>query len=231
MIAVLLAAVTATASPALPPPTTAYVLASYAAALAGHPTPKLLSFEYNLEQNGARTLDQTHRVFRSGNDERDELLTVDGRRLSPPSVHIFHGRRYRYALESLAPRPAAYAFRFVGVRTEGGRESYVLATQPKAGHQAFAVTSVTLDAMTFLPTQIAFRTTAHQGNGVFTFGRVGTKWLITSALAHATVERIASTERIAFQRYRFPASLPPSTFSPPRPLLSPEPAATATALP
>ena len=233
MIALLLAAllVSAITPPTAPPDvpplrtvvTPAKVLARYAAALAMRVAPRAISFEYTLEQTGARDLLQTHRVFRSGTDQRDEILAVDGRKLDPPAVRITHGRRDRYDLALLAPKTSVYDFRLIGLVRDARHEDYVFATTPHAP-EAFRITTVTIDGSSFLPASIAFETQAHGGSGTLAFGRAEKYWVPTIATARATYAKLGAQERITFQRYRFPSSLPPSTFAQPRrpPPLRPE---------
>ena len=209
MIATLFAAALTLAS--------ADVLARYAAALATVQTPTALTFEYTLDQTGMRNSEQVHRIFRSGNDERDELLAVDGRKLAPPSVRIFHGRKNRYTLAGLAPRPAAYAFRYVGTAKAGRHVDYVFETTPRVPG-AFRVTTVTIDGIAFVPSALAFAAPGFGGSGTMTFARFDRYWLPTDVMARATYREIPTTEHLTFARYRFPGALPPATFSVPRPL-------------
>jgi hypothetical protein len=206
VIAALLAAAVALAP--------ADVLARYAAALAETRTPAVLTFEYTLEQSGTRNGEQRHRVFRSGNDERDELLVADGRKLTPPSVRIFHNRPNRYTLERLAPRPGTYAFRFVGENHGARGAAYVFAANARVPGP-FKVTSVTIDATTFLPTAIAFETT-HEGRGTVSFAPFDRYWMPTDVNVRANYGNQPVTERLGFTQYRFPATLPPGTFAPAR---------------
>jgi hypothetical protein len=231
MIALLLAAaLTApTAPPDIPPvfghPTPApaiapaTVLARYATALAKHRTPLVLSFEYSIDQAGAHDIQQTHRIFRSGNSERDELLSVDGKRLEPPSIHIFLGRRNRYAVEALAPRPEAYTFRYAGSVRDGRHVDEVFATKPLSPQPA-AIDQVIIDGVSFMPVAIHFVTTTRGGSGNVTFTQVQKYWVPLSAVARAKVGKTPAVEHLSFYRYRFPTSLAPSTFSTPRPLPS-----------
>lgn len=189
------------------------VLANYRAALALLRVPPVLTFEYTLEQTGLHNGEQVHRIFRSLEDERDELLAVDGKRLVPPRVSIFHHRRYRYALTELAPRQGAYTFRFVGARRNARRgNDYVFATTARAAG-SFRVTSVTIDGTAFVPVALAFATRENGGSGTMSFARHARFWLAAEASARATYGNVAATERIAFARYRFPATLPSSTFA------------------
>jgi len=201
------------------PPQPSVILGRYAAALERYRTPTVLTFEYAIDQTGARDIQQTHRVFRSGSAQRDELLSVDGKRLEPPGIHIFVGHRNRYTVEELAPRPTAYDFRFVGVVHEGHHADYVFATTPLAA-AAFAVTEVTIDGLRYLPTTIRFATQIHGGSGVVVFGPVGRYWLPMLATAGITDPKLVTQERITFGRYRFPQALAASTFATPRPLPS-----------
>jgi hypothetical protein len=197
----------------------AAVLARYESALAAQHPPAAITFEYAIEQAGARTLDQTHRVFRSGEDQRDEILTSDGKRLDPPSVRIFRGHRNRYAVESLAPRPALYTFHLIGTVRNGRHDDYVFETSPRVP-AAFTVVRIVIDGSSFLPSTIAFVTAAHNGSGTISYVRAANFWVPSVASAHARYENLGATERIVFSRYRFPSSLPPSTFKPPHPLPS-----------
>ncbi len=190
----------------------ATVLRRYAAALEKIKEPRVISFDYTLEQTGPRTLAQTHRVFRSGDDERDETLTVDGKRLSPPKVRIFRGRRNRYTLASLAPRQADYDFVFSGTRPDGHHLDYVFRLTPK-GVGPFTVTDVTIDGVRFLPLTIGFITSANLGEGAIDFGSNARWWVPYTATARATVVTDFATEKLTFYTYRFPQTLPDSTFT------------------
>ena len=131
-------------------------------------------------------------------------------------MHIFHGHRNRYAIETLAPRPAEYAFRFVGTEPDARHLDYVFVTRPRTP-SAFAVSRVTIDGADYLPLSISFVTRSHAGSGTITFVPIDKYWLPATALAHATYDNLGTTERIVFNRYRFPPALPPSTFATPRP--------------
>jgi hypothetical protein len=226
MIAILLAAAIDATGPTAPPdipPLPSVVIERYGAALAANHTPEVLSFDYTVEETGPRGSRQTHRVFRSGSSERDELLSVDGKPLTPSGVQIFLGHRNRYALELLAPSPSAYALHYLTSVRDGRHMDQVFAATPLEGG-AFVVKQVTIDGISYLPTSIAFVTTAHNGSGTLTFGRVQQYWMVQSANASGTYGKIVAQERITFGRYRFPSSLPPSTFLTPRPLPSFRPA-------
>lgn len=238
MIRALAAAIALAAAPATPstaPPSPAppasstpalsssLVLARYKAALNKAKDPPLVSFEYTLEQTGHRTLEQMHRVFRSGPNERDETLVVDGKRLVPPTVRIFRGRRNRYTVAALAPRLDAYDFSFRGTHRSGRHVDYVFDLAAKKPGP-FTITQLTIDGMTFLPGAIAFATRANEGRGTVSFGKSGPWWVATGATAHARVNHALEREKLTFGAYRFPRKLPPSTFSQPKPLPTFKPA-------
>ena len=208
-----------TPPPAISPAT---MLARYAAALAANPTPLVLSFEYSIDQAGLHDIQETHRVFRSGTSERDELLTADGKVLNPPTIHIFLGHRNRYALEALAPRPEAYTFRYVQSVRDGHHMDEVFATTPRSATDISdaSIDRVVIDGVTALPNTIKLVIPRYDGNVSITFGRVQKFWMVISAIATATAEKSPSVEHLAFSRYRFPPSLEASTFATPRPLPS-----------
>ena len=235
MIALLLAAALAAPLPSAPsappdvPPllrgrsamlTSASVLARYAEALVVYRTPRVITFEYTVDQRGSRNLEQAHRVFRSGQSQRDELLSVDGKRLDPPTVHIFLGRRNRYTVEALAPRPNAYTFRYLGPVRDGRHTDAVFATTPISPGGPSVIRQVQIDGLTFLPVSVSFATAARKGSGTITFGRVQKYWMPITATAKATYAKLGAEEKLSFYRYRFPVTLPASTFAKPRPLPS-----------
>jgi hypothetical protein len=201
------------------------VLAQYEAALVLLDEPRVFTVEYTLEQTGPRTLDQTHRIFRSGGDERDETLAVNGARSKTPVVRIFRGRRYRYTVAALAPNTSAYDFVYLGPHKDGKHIDYVFRLTPKAGTRALTFTELTIDGLTFLPQSVSFETLQHQGRGTVTFAKAGRYWVARSATAQAGVAGGTAHERLRFFRWRFPVSLPRSTFAAPRPLPTPPPAA------
>jgi hypothetical protein len=205
----------ALAVPALP---SAEVLARYRNALAELREPSTFTVEYTLEQTGTRSLEQTHRIFRRGNDERDEIVAVNGTRATAPAIRIFRGHPYRYRVARLAPSAAAYTFRFLGTNRDGRHLDYVFALTPKGARSDFMLTRATIDGLTFLPSAVSFATSANEGKGVVRFGKVGPWWVATGASASAREQGRTTDERLSFANWRFPASLPPSTFAAARPL-------------
>lgn len=198
------------------------VLQRYAHALAMLPRPRHVSFQYSVEQFGLRGFEQTHRVYRSGSHERDETLAADGTTLKVPSIRIIENRTNRYDVLAVAPRPAAYDFTFRG----RSHSLYVFRTTPHAP-RSFTVNEIQIDARNSLPAVMRFRISAGgaRGNGELRYGRAGPYWMVRQALVTA---RLATgehaRERIAWGAYQFPASLPPSTFQPPRSTAAPAPA-------
>ena len=226
MIALFAAAAVAaaTAMPApspAPTPAPDVVLAKYAAALAALKEPRVFSVEYVIEQTGTRSLEQTHRIFRNGSDERDETIAVNGSRPTSPVVRIFRRRPYRYTVRALAPKPIAYDFSYVGPHKTGKHVDYVFDLAPKKGTPGFAFTRVSIDGVTFLPSAVSFATNQHKGQGEVTFAKSDRWWVARTAAAQANVPGGVAREHLTFSRWRFPASLPQSTFAVPRPLPSP----------
>jgi hypothetical protein len=229
VIAFLAAAATAAAAAFATPAATAVplapdaVLAKYRSALAAVNEPRVFTVEYALEQTGTRVLDQRHRIFRSGGNERDETLAVNGKGSATPVVRIFRGRPYRYAVSRLAPKPDAYDFVYVGPHKSGKHLDYVFLLVPKTPAKAFTLKDVTIDGVTFLPSAVAFATGQHAGAGSVTFTKSDRWWVASGATASAHVPGGVARERLTFSRWRFPPALPSSTFAVPRPLLTPPP--------
>jgi hypothetical protein len=199
-------------APAFPELPATAVLQRYEAALRKVREPPVITFDYKLEQTGLRNALQTHRVFRSGNDERDETLTVDGKRLSPPKVRVFRSRRNRYTIVALAPRAAEYKFVYVESRKDGHHVDYLFRLTSNAV-RPFAETDVVIDGVRFLPLSIGFATGLNEGAGTITFGSNAHWWVPYVATARATVADAMATERLTFYTYRFPLTLPESTFT------------------
>jgi hypothetical protein len=204
------------------------VLARYERAIARVVAPKVLRFEYAVEQVGPHDIAQTHRVYRSGLTERDEMLSVEGQSLPTPAIRIIRNRVNRYNVASLAPRTAGYAFSYVGTHHEGSRVDYVFSTTARdVATPAYRVTGLTIDGTHFLPRTIAYATESGmvRGHGTLTFWPQGSYWVIAQATANARIGNRLARERLVFHNYDFPRSLPASTFIAPRAVASPEPAA------
>jgi hypothetical protein len=218
------AATVAPAPTATPTPAPDAVVAKYAAALKALKEPRVFSVEYTIEQTGTRALEQTHRIYRSGTDERDETIAVNGTRPTSPLVRIFRRRPYRYTIAALAPKLAAYDFSYAGPHKDGKHVDYVFALTPKKAAPRFAFTQVVIDGVTFLPAAVSFATDQHAGHGEVTFAKSDRWWVARNAAAQANVPGGVAHEHLTFSRWRFPATLPRSTFAAPRPLPTPSPA-------
>jgi hypothetical protein len=213
-------------APALPPDA---VLAQYSIALAALREPRVFAFEYTVQQTGTRSIEQRHRVFRSGSDERDETLAVNGNRTRNPVVRVFRRRPYRYSVAALAPKPGAYDFVYAGPHKDGKHVDYVFTLVPKGKPQSFAFTQVTIDGVTFLPQTVAFADAKHAAHGSVTFAKADRYWVARAASAEARESGGLAREQLSFTAWRFPKALPPSTFSLPRPLPTLPPALPTTA--
>jgi hypothetical protein len=204
--------------PAEPKPlASATVLANYAKALGAVARPHAMSFSYTIEQLGLRNMEQTHRVYRSGLDERDETLGVDGYTLPRPSVRIIANRTYRYDVKAVAPAPSSYRFVYAGKLRHGRSFTYVFRTAAY-GTPAFRVTGIEIDGTHFLPSLVRFTMTSAdaRGHGAIAYMSDGLYWVVRDATVSA---RLASgtvaSEHIAWGDYSFPSALPPSTFDAP----------------
>jgi hypothetical protein len=204
-----------------PPPAAAdlpaaVILQRYGDAMAKLEHPTSMIFEYSLEQSGTRDLEQTHRVYRDANRERDETISIDGLRLKTPTVRVAQSVN-RYDVTRLAPKSSDYTFVFAGRRQLDGRAVYAFRTDRNAG-ASFAVSNVWIDSRDFLPAMIGFHAAAGtlKGSGRIAFGPEGTYWLAREAAVSAKMPNgKVARERIVWSKYRFPASLPASTFTAP----------------
>ncbi len=212
------------------PPAARVVIARYRAALAAFEQPKAISFEFSLSQLGLHNMEQSHRVYRSGTNERDETLVVDGYRLKAPSVRIITGHGSHYDLLAIAPQPQTYRFVPVAAVDVGGAYHYLFRVSP-LGPRSFAVREIELDGHTFLPALVRFRTASNgaRGAGELRYGSADGYWVIRSANVVAKLrDGKSARERIVWSHYTFPASLPPDTFRAPRVRATPLPGLGAT---
>lgn len=197
--------------------TPALVLASYATALATLRRPKSMAFEFTISQLGLHDMEQSHRAYRSGSSERDETLVVDGH--PQLLVQIITNHTYRYDIGSVAPNPRAYAFTYTDAVRSSGGYTYVFRTVPRA-KAVFAVSEIEIDGRTFLPAIVRFRVAGGgaRGSGELLFGRSDIYWVIREATVTARLrDGKTARERIVWTKYRFPSSLPRSTFEVPKP--------------
>jgi hypothetical protein len=196
-----------------------YVLQRYASAIATAPAPKVVVFSYTVSQVGASNIEQHHRVYRSGLDVRDETLTIDGVPLSQKIVR-FSQHEDHYTVGRFAPSPDAYELLFLGTAKDGRHLDYIYEATPLNRASATWVDRRTIDGASFLPRVVHFHTTGAQaeGSGVVEFAPFGNYWMPVLAKATARVKGKPASERIVWSDYRFPQSLPSSTFQAPRPL-------------
>lgn len=190
------------------------VLERYSLALANLATPKATIFVYTVSQAGPTDIEQSHRIYRSGVEVRDETITVNGTPLHQKSVRIAQ-RPDPYAVTALAPRPDSYEMLFLQTIRDGSHLDYVFQTQSLARVQSgFVIDRVTIDGETFLPRVIEFHTSGAvaSGTGRVEFGEVGSYWVPLLATVNAAVGGSIARERIVFSDYRFPPALPRSTF-------------------
>jgi hypothetical protein len=197
-----------------------YVLQRYALALVETPVPKLLVFGYTVSQAGLGNIEQRHELYRSGLSVRDETLAVDGVTLRQKHVR-FEQREDRYAIDRIAPRGDTYQMLFVHSVRDGSHIDYVYDTTPIL-RQATGmwVEQVTIDGIKFLPRRVRFHSEGEdaKGKGTIEYAAFGKYWLPVVATVDATVNGKPARERIAWSDYRFPPSLPASTFLAPQPL-------------
>ncbi len=185
--------------------------------------PKAMIFTYTVSQAGANSIEQRHQVYRSGERVRDETLAVDGTSLTRKVVTIAK-RPDRYDVSRVAPRTATYTMLFVRSVRDGSHFDYKYEAKPLVPTDTgFAVTTVTIDGQTYLPRTIEFRAAAGTmtGTGELQYGRSAGFWVPLVASVEADVKGKPTRERITWTGYRFPRSLPPSTFVGPKP--RPEP--------
>ena len=194
-----------------------FVLRRYAARLAAVKDPPTLIFTYAVSQAGPQDIDQTHRVYRSGDLVRDETLVVDG--VTQKFTRIARYRN-RYTLHNLAPRANSYAFLFVRPIRSPGRLDYLYRAVPLGPRAAFTITWMTIDGRTFLPREIRFHSigVGALGDGTLTFTAAGKYWVPSSIAVQGRINGRAARERIVFGGYQFPPALPRSTFQQPRAL-------------
>lgn len=214
-------------APAPPALDAATVTERYRAALLRLRRPPALAFEYTLEQLGLHDMEQTHRVYRSGPSERDEVLVVDGYRLKAPAVRIITGRAPHYDIATIAPRPDAYRLVPIATLRAAGGYRYRFRTAA-LGPRAFEVREIDLDGATFLPAVVRFAIAANgaHGTGELEYAAASGYWLIRSARVSAILrDGKRARETIVWGKYQFPVGLPADTFRAPRPSGTPLPGA------
>jgi len=196
-----------------------YVLQRYAVAIEAVPVPKAVVFTYTVSQAGPGNIDQRHVIYRSAGQVRDETLAVDG----VPLVHkivTFSKREDRYDVSRIAPRAASYELLYLRSIKDGHHVDYEYDAAPLVRGADAAVDRVTIDGLKYLPKDVRFKTGGEnaQGTAHVQYAQFGKYWMPVLAEVTAVVNGKPARERIVWGDYRFPESLPPSTFEPPRPL-------------
>lgn len=196
-----------------------YVLQRYALAIDTLAAPKAVIFTYTVSQAGPSNLEQRHVIYRSGTDVRDETLAVDGVALARKIVRIAR-REDRYDVTRLAPKAAAYELLFLRTIKDGKHTDYEYEASPLLRSLSAPIDHVTIDGRTFLPRDVQFTTTGPdaQGRAHVEYAAFGKYWMPVMAEVTAVVSGKPARERIVWSDYRFPQSLPESTFVAPRPL-------------
>ena len=196
-----------------------YVLQRYAVAIETVAVPKATIFTYTVSQDGPSNIEQRHVIYRSGLQVRDETLAVDGVALVRKIVR-FEQREDRYSIARLAPRTSAYEMLFLRALKDGHHVDYQYDTAPLAQGADAAIDRVTIDGLKYLPKEVRFTTVAGgaRGQAVIDYAPFGKYWMPVLAQVTAVVDGKPARERIVWSDYRFPQSLPPSTFQAPEPL-------------
>jgi len=199
-----------------------YVLQRYAVAIETVAVPKATIFTYTVSQAGPGNIDQRHVIYRSGTHVRDETLAVDGVALAHKIVR-FSERDDRYDVTRLAPRTTAYELLFLRTLKDGRHVDYEYDASPLVRVADATVERVTIDGLKYLPRDVRFTTSASdaRGSAHVSYAQFGKYWMPVLAEITAVVDGKPARERIVWSDYRFPESLPPSTFEPPRPLPHP----------
>lgn len=221
LLAVVVLASIGAAAPA--PIDSQIALERYELELSSLKTPKAMIFSYTVSQAGALSIEQRHRIYRSGARVRDETLAVDGAPLAHKIVRISQ-RPDRYQVGRLAPRLSQYTMLFLRTVRDGSHLDYLYEARPLiASSSGFFATSVTIDGETFLPRTIGFRTSdgTITGTGQLQYVKSGGYWVPALASIEATVKGKPTRERITWGDYRFPPSLPESTFRAAKPVPAP----------
>ena len=196
------------------------ILQRYELKMANLKTPKAMIFSYVVSQAGPTDLEQRHTIYRSGLKVRDETLSVDGVGLKRKIVHISQ-RVDRYAVARLAPRVSTYNFLFLRTVRSGAHRDYEYETSPIIhGATGFVVDRIIIDGQRYLPRTIVFHTIGAlaSATGQIEYGPVDGYWMPTSIAISGAVGGKLARERIEWGAYRFPSSLPASTFRSAKPI-------------
>lgn len=196
-----------------------YVLQRYALAVGAVAPPKSVIYSYTISQVGPSNIEQHHRIYRSGGEVRDETLSVDGIPLGRKIVR-FSRHPERYTVARFAPHTDAYELLFLGTVRDGHHLDYEYEATPLSRPSGAWIDRVTIDGVRFLPRTVRFHSVGPEasGTGTIVFAPFGEYWMPVIADAQARVNGKPAREHIVWSDYRFPESLPASTFAQPEPL-------------
>jgi len=196
-----------------------YVLQRYALAIDAVTPPKTVVYSYTVSQVGPSNIEQHHRIYRSGGEVRDETLSVNGIPLGRKIVR-FSSHLERYNVARFAPHTDAYELLFLSTVHDGRHLDYVYEATPLSRPSGAWIDRVTIDGVKFLPRTVHFHSMGlgATGSGDIVFAPFGKYWLPVIADAQARVNGKPAREHIVWSDYRFPDSLPASTFAQPEPL-------------
>ncbi len=196
-----------------------YVLQQYTRAVTALTAPNAVIYSYTVSQVGPNNIEQHHRIYRSGVAVRDETLSVDGIPLGRKIVRFLRHPE-RYTVARFAPHSSAYELLFLGTVRDGRHLDYQYEATPLSRPAGAWIDRVTIDGVKFLPRTVRFHSTGTSaaGSGEIVFAPFGKYWMPVIADAQARVNGKPAREHIVWSDYRFPGSLPPSTFEQPEPL-------------
>ena len=106
--------------------------------------PRRSCFRIRYRKWGPSNIEQSHRIYRSGNAVRDETLAVDGVLLHDKVV-TFSRHEDRYTVARFAPRSEAYELLFLGTANDGRHLDYVYEATPVAHAAGSWVDRLTID--------------------------------------------------------------------------------------
>ncbi|NNN00023.1 MAG: hypothetical protein HKL91_09515 [Candidatus Eremiobacteraeota bacterium] len=197
------------------------VLDEYVRAMASLAMPTASICNYSISQAGPVQIEQQHLLYRQGDLVRDSLLSSQGIPVRAKSIVIAH-RADRYAIDRLAPTLHDYEVLFLSAHKVGANFEYRYQATALAPSSRFSITGFTIASGRFLPSAIAFTSSANgvRGHGAVLYHAVGQYWVPYEVYVTGSVHGKAANERIVWSNCRFPRSLPETTFRIPQPLPS-----------
>jgi len=197
------------------------VLDEYVRAMGSLAMPTASICNYSISQAGPVQIEQQHLLYRQGDLVRDSLLSSQGIPVRAKSIVIAH-RADRYAIDRLAPTLHDYEVLFLSAHKVGANFEYRYQATALAPSSRFSITGFTIASGRFLPSAIAFTSSANgvRGHGAVLYHAVGQYWVPYEVYVTGSVHGKAANERIVWSNCRFPRSLPETTFRIPQPLPS-----------